>query len=66
MSHQAEPSIATRPPSPTASESSGSWKEFTEFLPALEAAGFTGEEIHQLIAVNPAEAFTIRVRAREP
>jgi phosphotriesterase-related protein len=39
---------------------------FTEFLPALEAAGFTGEEIHQLIAVNPAEAFTVRVRVREP
>jgi len=37
---------------------------FTDFLPALEAAGFTGEEIHQLIAVNPAEAFAVRVRAR--
>ncbi len=39
---------------------------FTDFLPALEAAGFTAEEIHQLIAVNPAEAFTVRVRARLP
>jgi phosphotriesterase-related protein len=37
---------------------------FTEFLPALEAAGFTTEEIHQLTVVNPASAFTVRVRAR--
>ncbi len=37
---------------------------FTELLPALEAAGFTRDEIHQLTVVNPAEAFTVRVRAR--
>ncbi|UCG89327.1 MAG: phosphotriesterase [Gemmatimonadota bacterium] len=39
---------------------------FTDFLPALEAAGFTGEEIRQLTAVNPAEAFAVRVRTRLP
>ncbi len=39
---------------------------FTDLLPALEAAGFSNEQIHQLIADNPAEAFTIRVRARSP
>jgi phosphotriesterase-related protein len=36
----------------------------TELLPTLEAAGFTAEEIRQLTVVNPAEAFTVRVRAR--
>jgi len=36
---------------------------FTEFLPALEAAGFTDDDLHQLTVVNPAEAFTVRVRA---
>jgi phosphotriesterase-related protein len=39
---------------------------FTEFLPALEAAGFTDDEIHQLTAVNPAEAYAVRIRARRP
>jgi phosphotriesterase-related protein len=39
---------------------------FTEFLPALKAAGFTDGEIHQLIAVNPAEAYAVRIRARRP
>jgi phosphotriesterase-related protein len=39
---------------------------FTDFLPALEAAGFTGAEIRQLTVVNPAAAFTVRVRARVP
>lgn len=39
---------------------------FTDFLPALTAAGFTDEEIHQLTDVNPAEAFAVRVRARLP
>jgi phosphotriesterase-related protein len=37
---------------------------FTDFLPALEAAGFTSGEIVQLIDGNPAAAFTVRVRAR--
>ena len=37
---------------------------FTDFLPALRAAGFTDQEIRQVIADNPAEAFTVRVRAR--
>ncbi len=36
---------------------------FTALLPALRAAGFTDEEIHQLSVVNPAEAFAVRVRA---
>ncbi len=35
---------------------------FSDFLPALKAAGFTDEEVQQLIAVNPAGAFTVRVR----
>lgn len=39
---------------------------FTDLLPALTAAGFTHEEIHQLTDVNPAEAFAVRVRARLP
>ena len=39
---------------------------FTDFLPALRAQGFTDDEIHQLIVVNPAQALTIRVRARKP
>ena len=37
-----------------------------ELLPALEAAGFTDQEIHRLTAVNPAEAFAVRVRASSP
>lgn len=39
---------------------------FTDFLPALEAAGFTDDEIHRLIALNPAQAYAVRVRARLP
>ncbi|MDH5550750.1 MAG: phosphotriesterase, partial [Gemmatimonadota bacterium] len=39
---------------------------FTEFLSALEAAGFTNEEIHQLTVVDPDSAFLVRVRARSP
>jgi phosphotriesterase-related protein len=35
---------------------------FKEFLPALQEAGFTGDEIQQLLVVNPREAFTIRAR----
>jgi len=35
---------------------------FTEFVPALKEEGFTDEEIRQLVVVNPAEAFRIRVR----
>ncbi len=37
---------------------------FTDLLPALRAAGFADQEIRQLIAINPAVAFTVRVRAR--
>jgi len=36
---------------------------FNTFLPALKEAGFTHEEIQQLLVVNPCEAFTIRTRA---
>jgi phosphotriesterase-related protein len=36
---------------------------FNQFLPALKESGFTQDEIHQLLVVNPREAFTIRVRA---
>ena len=36
---------------------------FNTFLPALKEAGFTHEEIQQLLVENPREAFTIRTRA---
>jgi phosphotriesterase-related protein len=35
---------------------------FTALLPALRAAGFSDEEVRQLVVTNPAEAFTVRVR----
>lgn len=38
---------------------------FTDFLPALQAAGFTDAEVKQLSIDNPREAFTVRVRARK-
>ncbi len=38
---------------------------FTHFLPALKEAGFTGDEIHQITVINPAEAFTVCVRTRK-
>jgi phosphotriesterase-related protein len=37
---------------------------FTEFVPALKAAGFTETEVRQLTVANPRAAFTVRVRAR--
>jgi phosphotriesterase-related protein len=37
---------------------------FTEFLPALQAAGFTEAEVKKLTVENPREALTIRVRAK--
>lgn len=37
----------------------------TELVPALHEAGFSPEELRQMIVVNPAEAFGIRVRARQ-
>ena len=36
---------------------------FKSFLPALKEAGFTPDEIQQLLVVNPREAFTIRERS---
>ena len=35
---------------------------FEDFLPALQEAGLTDDEIQQLIIENPAEAFAVRVR----
>lgn len=35
---------------------------YTAFLPALRRAGWTEDEIHQLIVTNPAAAFTVRIR----
>lgn len=35
---------------------------FTDFLPALERAGFSAEEVRQLTAENPGQAFTVRKR----
>ncbi|HEY8504208.1 MAG TPA: hypothetical protein VIL46_06465, partial [Gemmataceae bacterium] len=39
---------------------------FTDFLPALRKAGFTAAEVRRLTVDNPREAFTIRVRLRNP
>ena len=36
---------------------------FANLLPALREAGCSQEEIHQLTEVNPAQAFSVRVRA---
>jgi phosphotriesterase-related protein len=36
---------------------------FSEFLPALKAAGFSNPEIRSLTVDNPRQAFTVRVRA---
>jgi len=33
---------------------------FTDLLPALEAKGFSGEEIKQLLEINPRNAFTLK------
>jgi predicted metal-dependent phosphotriesterase family hydrolase len=35
---------------------------FTQFIPALKQAGFTQQDINTLFVVNPAKAFTIRIR----
>lgn len=35
---------------------------FTEFIPALKAAGFSGREIRQMTVDNPREAFIVRIR----
>lgn len=35
---------------------------FTKFIPALRDAGFTDDDVRQLMVSNPAEAFTMRVR----
>ncbi|MFI5153549.1 MAG: phosphotriesterase [Chitinophagales bacterium] len=44
----------------------GDYKRYTsifqEFIPALENAGFTKEEIHLILVTNPSRAFTIGVR----
>jgi phosphotriesterase-related protein len=37
---------------------------FTDFLPALRAAGFSDADVRQLTVDNPREAFTLRVRSR--
>jgi phosphotriesterase-related protein len=38
---------------------------FERFLPALQKAGFTADEIRRLTVENPAQAFTIRVRREQ-
>jgi phosphotriesterase-related protein len=38
---------------------------FTDFLPALKAAGFTAAEATQLTTDNPGDAFALRVRAKK-
>jgi predicted metal-dependent phosphotriesterase family hydrolase len=37
---------------------------FTQLLPDLRKSGFNEDDVKQLTVGNPAEAFTIRVRAR--
>jgi phosphotriesterase-related protein len=39
---------------------------FTDFVPALQAAGFSQAEIDQILIVNPHQAFGIRVRSIAP
>lgn len=36
---------------------------FNEFIPALTDSGFSNQEIRHLIVLNPADAYTIRVRS---
>lgn len=38
---------------------------FTQLIPLLKDKGFTDDEIQQLLVKNPAEAFSIRVRANK-
>jgi phosphotriesterase-related protein len=49
-----------------AKENGGEFRGFTtlfeKLLPALRNAGFTDDEINQLLVKNPAEAFTVRIR----
>ena len=49
-----------------AKENGGEFRGFTtlfeKLVPMLKKEGFSDEEIHQLMVINPAEAFTIRVR----
>jgi len=35
---------------------------FQKLIPQLKSEGFTGAEIHQLTALNPAKAFSVRIR----
>jgi len=37
---------------------------FREFIPALQTAGFSDDEVRQLLVMNPREAFAIRERRR--
>lgn len=37
---------------------------FAAFIPALQAAGWTPDEVHRLFVSNPAAAFTVRTRVR--
>lgn len=37
---------------------------FTDFIPALREAGFSGAEVRRLVAENPQRAFTLRVQER--
>ena len=49
-----------RPGEPGGGNFRGFTDIFTTLVPALGEAGFTEEEIDQLLVVNPAEAFTVR------
>jgi phosphotriesterase-related protein len=47
-------------------ENGGSYRGYTslfeKLIPALREKQFTDQEIDQLMVINPAEAFTVRVR----
>jgi phosphotriesterase-related protein len=51
-----------RPGEPRGGAFRGFETAYTAFVPALRRAGWTANEIQQLLVANPASAFTIRVR----
>ena len=52
-----------RPGEPRGGSFRGFEPVYTVFVPALRQAGWTADEIHQLLVSNPAAAFTIRIRS---
>ena len=52
-----------RPGEPGGGTFRGFEAAYTAFVPALRRAGWTSEEVRQLMVANPAAAFTIRIRS---